>query len=71
MTAPQNRLLILGVSFYVPVLTSQPYDKELESKKKTNKNSKLTYSLLFPSQHYEDYLCAYSFPRLLHLHILF
>ena len=37
MTAPQNRLLILGVSFYVPVLTSQPYDKELESKKKQTK----------------------------------
>ena len=37
MTAPQNRLLILGVSFYVPVVTSQPYDKELESKKKQTK----------------------------------
>ena len=70
MTAPQPTLLVLGVSFYVPVVTSQPYDKELESKK-ANKNPKLTYSLLFPSQHYEDYLCAYSFPRLLHLHILF
>lgn len=71
MTAPQPRLHVLGVSFYVPVVTPQPYDKELESKKTNKKKPKLTYSLLFPSQHCEDYLCAYSFPRLLHLHILF
>lgn len=38
MTAPQPRLHVLGVSFYVPVVTPQPYDKELESKKTNKKN---------------------------------
>lgn len=30
ITAPQPRLHVLGVSFYVPVVTPQPYDKELK-----------------------------------------